>query len=57
MESISLDLDDILDAQLHRNAVYLLLRDGRRLTLPYTRETVELYWKVKIRNRRRAFGL
>ena len=57
MDTASLDLDDILDAHIRRNTVQLLLRDGRRLVLPYTRRTAELYWKIKIRNRRRAVGL
>ena len=53
----SLNDDDILDAELHWNEIHLILRDGRRLVLPRSPRHMELYWRVKIRNRRRAFGL
>lgn len=52
-----IDLDDVLDAHIKHGEVHLLLRNGDIIRLPYTRNTLELYWRIKIRNRRRAFGL
>ncbi len=52
-----LNLDNVLDARLEENVVKLLLADGNAIALPATKENLELYWSIKIRNRRRAFGL
>jgi len=57
MQNTLLDMDDIIDAYIQGSNIHLLLRDGRHLVLPYTPSTRELYWRIKIRNRRRAFGL
>ncbi len=54
---LNLTDEDILDAELRASRVYIILRDGRRLELPASKQHIELYWRVKIRNRRRAFGI
>ncbi len=52
-----IDLDDIIDARKAGNEIHLITRDGRLIRLPFNDATLDIYWKVKIRNRRRAFGL
>ncbi len=52
-----INVDHIDDARLENGFIVFSLRDGRRLRIKMCRESLELYWKVKIRNRRRAFGL
>ncbi len=50
-------LDYIRDAKIEGDHIKMELADGRILVLPVTREHMELYWSIKLRNRRRAFGL
>ena len=52
---IKLDLNNILDATLVKGKIRFLTKDG---IIELTgRKARELYWKVKLRNRRKAFGL
>ncbi len=52
---IKLDLNNILDATLVKGKILFLTKEGIiELTGKKARE---LYWKVKLRNRRKAFGL
>ncbi len=52
---IKLDLNNILDATLVRGKILFLTKEGIiELTGKKARE---LYWRVKLRNRRKAFGL
>ncbi len=50
------DPEQVDDAYLHGDMVILKLRNGGTLALPY-HVASSIYWEVKIRNRRRAFGL
>ena len=50
-------LESINDAWIQRGYIYLQLVNGRILALPADKHATTLYWEVKIRNRRRAFGL
>ncbi len=50
-------LDEVDDARISGDHVVLRLRSGRLLRMKLGREALELYWRVKLRNRRRAFGL
>ena len=52
-----LDLSLVEDARLDHDRVVFKLRTGQELTAKLCQETLELYWQVKLRNRRRAFGL
>lgn len=52
-----IDPSDVLDATLHRDKIVFTLRDGTRVIAEKTEYTYKLYWHVKIRNRRVAFGL
>ena len=52
----TINKDDVIDAYLQDGQVILILRDGSVVRLPYSVAS-SLYWEVKIRNRRRAFGL
>ena len=53
----NLPLEAISDAWIQRGYVYLQLIDGRILAVPADKHATSIYWEVKIRNRRRAFGL
>ncbi|AEM39380.1 hypothetical protein Pyrfu_1523 [Pyrolobus fumarii 1A] len=55
--SKTLNIDDILDVERRGNTLIVYTRDGELLNLPYNSVTASLYWEIKIRNRRRAFGL
>jgi len=46
-----------VDARLVGRKIVFTLRSGGQLVLDYSPDVAELYWEVKIRNRRRAFGL
>ncbi len=50
-------LDDIVDAEIHGDKIYFLTTTGKMLEAQLTPRARDLYWKVKLRNRRRAFGL
>lgn len=53
----SLDEQGIIDI-IERAHSYLVLRsDGSIETLPKERVPRTVFWKIKLRNRRRAFGL
>jgi hypothetical protein len=52
-----IDTNTIADAEMRTEYVVLLLRDGRRLVLRADPVARELYWRIKLRNRRSAFGL
>ncbi len=50
------DPEQVDDAYLHGDTVIFKLRNGDTLALPY-HVASNIYWEVKLRNRRRAFGL
>ncbi len=50
-------LDDIVDAEIHGDKIYFLTANGKVFETTLTPVTRDLYWEVKLRNRRRAFGL
>jgi len=52
-----LDINNILDMIIKSNTVIILLKNGTKIETKLTHEIKKLYWDVKLRNRRRAFGL
>lgn len=50
-------LSHIVNAEIHGDKLYLIMDDGTVVSKPLTSEAKEIYWAVKIRNRRKAFGL
>jgi hypothetical protein len=55
--STTINLNDIIDAELHDDAIYLVTVSGKIIRINITPQTRELYWQIKIRNRRKAFGI
>jgi len=54
----NINLDEIDDAVLLHDKIVIKLRNGSTYTLPATKpEARQIYWSIKLRNRRRAFGL
>jgi len=51
------DIDNILDMVIKSDSVIIFLRNGARIEARLTHELRKLYWDIKLRNRRRAFGL
>ncbi len=51
------DPDIVRDIHLHNGHAYIELVNGTTIKVSLTDEIKKLYWKVKIRNRRLAFGL
>jgi len=51
------DLDAIKDIHIHHGKAYIELVTGEIIKTRISSNIKELYWKVKIRNRRHAFGL
>jgi hypothetical protein len=57
-QHLKIDLDEVDDAEIISGLVLLKLRNGETVRLPLEKpEARQLYWQVKLRNRRRAFGL
>jgi len=54
---LALDADNILDIVIKSDNVVIFLRDGTRIETRLTHELKKLYWDIKLRNRKRAFGL
>jgi hypothetical protein len=54
---LPIPLEEVDDARLDGDHVELRLRSGKLVRLRLEPETLELYWAIKLRNRRRAFGL
>jgi len=54
---LALDTSNILDMVIKSDTVIIFLRNGTRIETKLTHELRKLYWDVKLRNRRRAFGL
>ncbi|OWJ55270.1 hypothetical protein Pdsh_00100 [Pyrodictium delaneyi] len=54
---IDIPLDAISDAWIQHGYIYLQLANGKILSIPANKHTTSIYWEVKLRNRRRAFGL
>jgi len=52
-----LDADNILDIVIKSDNVVIFLRDGTRIETRLTHELKKLYWDIKLRNRKSAFGL
>ncbi len=58
LKPLDISVEDVDDAQILDNQIILLMKSGEILRLPAEKpEARHLYWQVKIRNRRRAFGL
>ncbi|WP_317896408.1 hypothetical protein [Pyrofollis japonicus] len=57
MTNMTINLNDIIDAELHDDAIYLVTVSGKIIRINITPQTRELYWQIKIRNRRKAFGI
>jgi len=53
----SLDINNILDIVIKSNTVIIFLKNGTKIETKLTHELKKLYWDVKLRNRRKAFGL
>ena len=57
-QRLEINLDEVDDAEITGDLILLKLRNGDTIQLPVEKpEARQLYWQVKIRNRRRAFGL
>jgi len=54
--SLILDLDNVIDAKIKNGKIVLITRNGK-VELEDNRRNRELYWSIKLRNRRKAFGL
>ncbi|BEP17600.1 hypothetical protein PYJP_09520 [Pyrofollis japonicus] len=57
LTNMTINLNDIIDAELHDDAIYLVTVSGKIIRINITPQTRELYWQIKIRNRRKAFGI
>lgn len=53
----TLDINNILDMVIKSSTVIIFLKNGARIEAKLTHELKKLYWDVKLRNRRKAFGL
>jgi len=54
--SLILDLDNVIDAKIKNGKIVLITRNGK-VELEDNRRNRELYWSIKLRNRRKVFGL
>jgi len=54
--SLILDLDNVIDAKIKNGKIVLITRSGK-VELEDNRRNRELYWSIKLRNRRKVFGL
>lgn len=50
-------LEDLVDAEIHGDRIYFITSTGKVLEARSSPRTRDLYWRIKLRNRRRAFGL
>ena len=56
-EAPYIDPSEVLDASIQRGKIVFTLRDGTRIVTEKSEHAYKLYWHIKIRNRRTAFGL
>jgi uncharacterized protein len=54
---LNIDLSEIVDAMIRDRHVIIFLRNGKSIKLQRTSQALKVYWDVKLRNRRRAFGI
>jgi hypothetical protein len=55
---LRININEVDDAEIISGLVLLKLKNGETIKLPAEKpEARQIYWQVKIRNRRRAFGL
>lgn len=53
----SIHIDDIVDAEMRGDKIYFITTTGDILETRSSPMTRDLYWEIKLRNRRKAFGL
>jgi len=59
-ENIISDLshfEDLVDAEIRGDRIYFITSTGKILETRSSPKTRDLYWRIKLRNRRKAFGL
>ncbi len=49
--------EDLVDAEIRGDRIYFITSTGKVLETSSSPKTRDLYWRIKLRNRRKAFGL
>ncbi len=53
----TIDTDEIDDAILKGERILLKYKDGTTLEIDSSEQALQLYWEIKLRNRKKAFGI
>ncbi len=54
--TLTLNLNNIIDAKIKNGKIVLITINGK-IELEDNKKNRELYWSIKLRNRRKVFGL